>query len=89
MSINTRVIESEFGRQDLLSSSDAARLIGIAEITIKKSRRSGTLLGKPAPVFLKMGRVVRYEAGAIQQWLAQFQPFRTTDEASAGKFAEE
>ena len=86
MDTHTQFSTAGFERQNLLTSAEAAQLIGVANVTMKKSRCSGTLLGKPAPKFMKMGRVVRYEFSAIQWWLTQYRAFSTTGEAVANGY---
>lgn len=60
--------------QEALDTRTAAALIGCAPFTLKLSRTTGTLLGSPAPVFRKMGRMVRYDQEVIETWVAQFEP---------------
>ena len=66
---------------ELYTSSEAAKAIGVSPVTVKMSRCTGKLLGKPAPKFLKMGRLIRYEPSAIQDWIKQFRSFSTTEDA--------
>lgn len=57
-----------------LDTRNAAALIGCAPFTLKLSRTTGILLGSPAPVYRKMGRIVRYDRDTIEAWVAQFEP---------------
>jgi|GEM_PF-1005830 len=69
--------------QALYVESLAAKYLGCAPTTLRKSRVTGELFGCPAPVFLKMGRAVRYQGTAIAAFLEQFAPSRNTAEAQS------
>lgn len=56
----------------LRTNEEAAGILGISPVTMKISRSTGTLLGVPAPRFLKMGRLIRYEDIVLQDWIDQF-----------------
>lgn len=60
-------------------------LIPCSPRTGRDSRRSGTLLGRPAPVFIKRGRQVRYRFSDIQAWLEESGVYRSTAAALAGE----
>ncbi|MCY1274450.1 hypothetical protein D9M68_744800 [compost metagenome] len=75
--------------QTLYIEAQAAKYLGCAPTTLRKARVTGELFGHPAPVFLKMGRAVRYQGAAIAAFLEQFAPARNTAEAQgvrAGAF---
>jgi predicted DNA-binding transcriptional regulator AlpA len=57
----------------LLTSKNTADRIGIADQTLRVSRKTGLLLGASAPKHIKMGRIVRYRAEELENWLAQFE----------------
>jgi hypothetical protein len=57
--------------------------LSISPATIRKSRVTGTLLGKPAPKFLKLGKAVRYTRESIDSFKAQFAEVSNTAEANA------
>lgn len=59
----------------------AAPMLGVSPATLRKSRVSGTLLGLPTPVFLKMGKTIRYRDSDLKAWLNQFSTFANTAEA--------
>ena len=48
----------------LLTTAEAAELVGIAAITLTVWRQRGT-----GPEFLKLGRVVRYKEAKILEWM--------------------
>jgi len=58
----------------------AASFIGCAPSTLKISRVTGSLLGHPAPQYLKIGRKVIYDKVVLDTWLAQFVSRRSTAE---------
>ena len=59
--------------QRLISTRNAAELLGVAAYTLKRSRCTGVLLGHRAPTYRKLGRMVRYDQKVIEDWVAQFE----------------
>lgn len=60
----------------------AAIYLDTTPANIRRSRCVGTLMGKPAPEFLKIGKKVTYEKATLDAWLkAHAQPCRNTGEA--------
>lgn len=58
---------------DLISTKEAARLLGFSPATLRNSRWTGMLAGVPAPAFLKLGaKSVRYQRTALTEWIEQF-----------------
>ncbi|MGM1052475.1 MAG: hypothetical protein ACQEXO_08785 [Pseudomonadota bacterium] len=55
-------------------------LIPAQPTTARKARCTGTLLGKPAPHFVKRGRVVRYRLKDVLDWLADGDDYGSTAE---------
>ena len=72
--------ESTCFEVQLHSNDEAAKILGVAPITMKVSRQTGTLLGIPAPKFLKMGRLIRYKNYVLWEWVEQFRSFSTTSQ---------
>ena len=64
----------------LLSSHDAAKLVGASALSLKQSRHTGTLFGKPAPLFLKMNRSIRYRLSVLIEFQDQFPEYQNTSE---------
>lgn len=64
----------------LLSDSEASKIIGAAPASLKQSRHTGTLFGKPAPIFIKMGRSARYRLSVLLEFRDQFPEYRNTSE---------
>ncbi|RUR27313.1 hypothetical protein ELY33_15545 [Vreelandella andesensis] len=63
-------------------------LIPAAPTTARKSRCTGTLLGKPAPRFIRRGRAIRYRLKDVLDWLAEGEGYASTAEAAvAGRAA--
>lgn len=60
-------------------------LIGAQPTTARKSRITGTLLGRPAPRFVKRGRSVRYRLKDVLDWLAEGDTYGSTAEAAVAK----
>ncbi|GAA0576065.1 hypothetical protein ACFQH5_15165 [Halomonas salifodinae] len=56
-------------------------LINAQPSTARKSRTTGTLLGRPAPRFVKHGRTVRYRLKDVLEWLESGQDYSNTAEA--------
>jgi hypothetical protein len=66
---------------ELLAENDAASILGAAKSTLKQSRHTGKLFGKPAPPYLKLGlRSIRYKRSDLLNSRDQFQEFRSTSE---------
>ena len=65
----------------LISSKEASLEIGCADQTLKQSRVTGSLFGKPAPAYLKIGRTVRYKRNTVETWIGQFPEVSNTAEA--------
>lgn len=55
-----------------LNNREAAEYIGISGYTLKLSRHTGSLCGKPAPAHRKLGRLVVYDKATIDAWIEQF-----------------
>ena len=55
-----------------LDTHQAAAEVGCAEYTLRVSRVTGTLFGKPAPKYRKLGRKVVYYREDLQAFLEQF-----------------
>lgn len=57
-------------------------LIPAALPTARKARVTGTLLGRPAPRYVKHGRSVRYRLKDVLDWLEGGDSYGSTAEAS-------
>lgn len=53
----------------LLKSKEVANFLGIHEDLLRKSRCTGYLLGRPAPVHCKLGRTIRYKREDLLAWV--------------------
>lgn len=56
----------------LLNERQASLYLGLEPTTLKTSRAKGTLLGKPAPAWLKFGRTVRYKRDTLEDWAKHY-----------------
>ncbi|CBV41549.1 hypothetical protein [Halomonas elongata] len=66
---------------ELPESAVFPHLIPAQPSTARKSRVTGTLLGKPTPPFVKRGRSVRYRLKDVLDWLADGDAYGNTAEA--------
>ena len=67
--------------EELLTTTQAARLLGAAPSSLKQSRTTGTLLGQAAPPFLKLGRrSTRYKLSALIEFRDQFPEYNNSSE---------
>ena len=67
--------------EELLTTTQAARLLGAAPSSLKQSRTTGTLFGQAAPPFLKLGRrSTRYKLSALIEFRDQFPEYNNTSE---------
>lgn len=63
-------------------------LIPAQPTTARKSRCTGTLLGRPAPRFVRRGRSIRYRLKDVLDWLTEVETYASTAEANvAGRAA--
>lgn len=58
-------------------------LIPAAPVTGRKARCTGTLLGRPAPRFVKRGRSVRYRLKDVLDWLGEGESYTSTADVTA------
>lgn len=56
-------------------------LIPAQPTTARKARCTGTLLGRPAPRFVRRGRSIRYRLKDVLEWLEAAESFASTAEA--------
>jgi predicted DNA-binding transcriptional regulator AlpA len=63
---------------ELLDNRAAARHLRLSPKTLNNSRSTGRLCGVRAPPFKKIGKSVRYERAALDDWLAQFKDQSST-----------
>jgi hypothetical protein len=64
--------EIEINFLDWVTSAAAAVELGCANNTLRKSRSTGTLFGRPAPQFIKRGYHVFYKKPTLQKFNDQF-----------------
>lgn len=62
-------------------------LIPAQPTTARKARTIGTLLGRPAPRFVKRGRAVRYRLKDVLDWLADGDAYGSTAQAGVARRA--
>lgn len=76
-------------QNDLLTSVEAARLLGMKPTTLRDARWRGELAGVQPPPYRRIGRAVRYPRAALDHWLAQF-PEQTSsrDQGNSSRSAE-
>ena len=55
----------------LNSSTATAKALGIADVTLRRSRSTGYLFGVKAPKHIKLGSTIRYRAEDIISWVMQ------------------
>ena len=56
--------------KNLLTSAQAAKILGISEYTLRKSRMTGTLWGKEPPPYTKFGpKAIRYSVEDLEKWV--------------------
>ena len=64
----------------MLSDHEAAPVVGASKNTLKQSRHTGLLFGKPSPTFIKCGRSARYKLSALIEFRDQFPEYNNTSE---------
>lgn len=68
---------------ELYTTREAAQHLGLSPITLRNARHTGRLAGVAPPRYRKMGKSVRYDRAALDEWLAQFAEQTQTKEAAA------
>lgn len=66
----------------LLNEKEASNVLSTTAATLKQSRYTGILFGKPSPSFIKMGRSTRYKLSVLLIFLEQFPEYQNTSEAN-------
>jgi excisionase family DNA binding protein len=51
--------------RNILTTKEAADRVRLSEATLEKKRSDGT-----GPIFVRLGRAVRYEVAALDEWIA-------------------
>ena len=70
--------------EGLYSTIASGAYLGFQATAMRNSRHTGRLAGVKAPVYIKMGTVVRYRGKTLKAWRDQFSERLTTDSAVAG-----
>ncbi len=74
--------------QRLLKPSEASTYLRVAEPTLRNSRFTGTLCGRQAPLYIKMGnRTVLYDQQDLDNWLDALPRFTSTSQSAAAQEA--
>ena len=68
--------------QKYLANTEAAELLNLSAHTLRNSRSKGTLCGRQAPPYIKMGGKVLYAQSDLLEWLDGFTKFNNTSEES-------
>ena len=76
MNNEERAIQTE----PLLTEKQSTLILGTTASTLKQSRHTGMLYGKPSPAFVKMSRSVRYKLSALLEFRDQFPVYQNTSE---------
>ena len=62
-----------------ITTAQAAEFLGYSPQTLKVSRCTGILAGVDSPKYIKMGKRIRYQIPALEDWVNQF-PIRERTE---------
>lgn len=57
--------------KEVLTRKEAAQFTGFSEVWLKKMAAQGSTARVKAPVYIKIGRSVRYRRADLVQWLEQ------------------
>ncbi len=68
-----------------LKTAMVAALLDCSVSTVEKSRKSGELLGVPAPRYARVGKSVRYSAKDLQEWQESLPKFKHEAEEFVSK----
>lgn len=65
--------------REILTEKEAATYIGMSRSFLSQDRMNGYREGRtPGPIFLKLGRSVRYQKHDLDSWLTQHRVMRST-----------
>lgn len=64
------------------ANTEAAEFLNLSSHTLRNSRSKGTLCGRQAPPYIKMGGKVLYAQSDLLEWLDGFTKFNNTSEES-------
>lgn len=80
--MNTQVnVSDPRSRVDhLVTEKQAAPMVGCSAASLKQSRHTGILFGRPAPPFVKMGRSARYKISTLLRFVSQFPEYQNTSQ---------
>jgi len=78
MSVNLVNETDENNFRDWITNDAAARVVGCANNTMRKSRSTGILFGRPAPRFIKRGYRVFYKIPTLKKFNSQFYEQKNT-----------
>jgi len=67
--------------KQLLSTNEFAKKFDYSAATIRNSRHTGSLAGVKAPPHIKIGKSVRYDVSAVNEWFAQFEQPTDSEQA--------
>jgi hypothetical protein len=86
--MNDQTIEQTNSEPDeLLNDHKAAKFLSSTSASVRQSRYTGILFGKPAPRFIKLGRSTRYRLSELRNFLDQFPEYQNTSEYAVVKGA--
>lgn len=71
----------------ILSDIEAAKVLDSTSASMKQSRYTGVLFGRPAPKFIKMGRSAKYKLSTLLDFIDQFPEFQNTAEVHSAQEA--
>ncbi len=72
----------------LLRHPQACEYLHVADNTLRKSRLTGTLCGRQAPPYIKMGnKTVLYDQQDLDNWLDALPRFTSTAQSAAAQEA--
>ena len=73
-------MEQKHTQENRLRSSEAAHYLKYVDNTLRASRVTGTLGGRLAPPYQKIGGKIFYEKSDLDLWLASFKKQHNTAE---------
>jgi predicted DNA-binding transcriptional regulator AlpA len=66
-------------QKTILTEREAATYIGMSRSFLSQDRMNGYRVNRtPGPIFMKLGRSVRYQKNDLDEWLNKHRMIRTT-----------
>ncbi len=75
--------EGSIQNGEIFTHDEAAQYLGVSRCSLRDSRQSNKLYGRPAPKHIRLNyRTVIYKKTTLDEWLSRLEEFQTGAEAT-------